>query len=273
MKIGTALVSSDLNPRYLDFFPLVHEVWNKLIGIRCVLALVAHEVPDDLSDWRDDIILFPPIPDVNDSLQSQCIRLLAPQLFAGPEAVLISDIDMLPMCKNYFVDNVASASDDAFVVYRSDAIEDRFKEIAMCYNAASPETWGRITQHVVRGVSDAQDIVKHWASTVSYSGTHGGQGWTTDQLLLYKFVGNPGDVEVMKLTDKATGFRRLDRSQMRWRANSAQIAAARRHEYSDYHMLRPMAKYRDANNEIAAAVLGRNYRPRRIRAALQRLFA
>ncbi len=261
MKLGAVLVSSDANPLYIDFFPLVHEVWARLVGLRCVLALVADDVPPALAGLREDIIRFPPIAGVSDGLQAQCIRLLAPQLIGGPGAVLVSDIDMLPMNRHYYLDSVAQVPDTSFVVYRSNALALHPDQIAMCYNAAAPATWARLTGHRVGTTAEAQDAVKQWVAGVGYDGTPEHPGWATDQVLLRRFVDSAGDLEVVKLTDRQTGFRRLDRSDMQGRPNALQMTLARRHEYSDYHMLRPMAVHGGTNHEIAETVLQGHPRP------------
>jgi len=262
VKLSTVLVSSDANPLYIDFFPLVHDVWARLVGVRCILALVADEVPSALAGMKEDIMRFAPIDGVSDGLQSQCIRLLAPQLMGGSDAVLISDIDMLPMNRRYFVDSVVGVPDTSFVVYRSNALADHPDQVAMCYNAAAPVTWAKLVGHRVGTIAEAQDVVKQWAAGVDYDGTSERPGWATDQVLLRRFVDSAGgDLDVVKLTDRQIGFRRLDRSGMRNRANALQMALARRHEYSDYHMLRPMTVHAGANHEIAKTVLEGRPRP------------
>ena len=95
-------MSSDTQPLYLDFFPLVHRVWRELVGVRCVLALIAEEIPPKLEHLKDDIVLFPPIDGVHPGFHALCIRLLAPQLVEEKNAIIVSDIDMLPMDREYF---------------------------------------------------------------------------------------------------------------------------------------------------------------------------
>jgi len=42
MKLGCCLVASDLNPDYLDFFPLVQRAWREVVGIEVRLVLIAN---------------------------------------------------------------------------------------------------------------------------------------------------------------------------------------------------------------------------------------
>ena len=136
MKIGKCLVSSDLNPLYLDFFPTGLRAWTEILGIKVVLVLIADEIPINLQTFKDDIILFPPIAGVHSAFQAQCARLLIPQLtpVAADEAIIISDIDMVPMNNRYYTRSIRNVSNDKLVVYRSNVLREN-REIAICYNA------------------------------------------------------------------------------------------------------------------------------------------
>ena len=74
-----ALVASDTNPMYIDFWPLVAKAWKKL-GLQPTLALIAP--PDfNVDTTCGDVIRFDPIPGIPTSFQAQVIRLLAPRIF------------------------------------------------------------------------------------------------------------------------------------------------------------------------------------------------
>lgn len=254
MKLGTCVVSSDDNPLYIDFFPIIHRVWNDLVNIRVVLALIGETIPNSLADLADDIVLVPPIDGIHPGFQSQCVRLLLPQLLPGKEAVLVSDIDMMPMSRTYFRQAVANLPDNSFVVYRSDAIPDFEQQIAICYNAASPETWRQLIGPV-DDIDEANEVIKGWHDQTTYDGKHGGLGWSTDQRLLMHFVSNFELGRVRRLTDRPLNFARLDRSSIRDRLSSAQRFLTSSRFYADYHMKRPFGEFASLNEEVAALVL------------------
>ena len=77
--IDRAIVSSDSNPDYLDFWPIVAKAWNKL-GIRPTLALIADKSVQ-VDESLGDVIRFEPIKGVSNALYAQTIRLLLPILF------------------------------------------------------------------------------------------------------------------------------------------------------------------------------------------------
>lgn len=251
MKLGACLVSSDLNPDYLDFFPLVNRTWKKLVGVPAILALVANEIPEPLLSMADDIILIPPVKGIHTALQAQCVRLFAPQLLAkrADGAVITSDIDMLPMNRRYYVEPIEPTRDDAFVVYRSNMLMPD-GEIAICYNAALPGTWADLT-----GRTPTIDAIRarlaELLGAAKYAGTHGGDGWGTDQRLLHQWVARFPRERVALLADRRTGFARLDRHGRG--LTPIQRHLARRGFYSDFHMYRPQAVHA-ATNEAAAAL-------------------
>ena len=98
-KIDRAIVASDTNPMYLDFWPVVAKVWKQVIGIQPTLALIAP--PNTIVDESvGDVIRFYPIPGIPTWQHAQMIRMLLPTLFEN-EVCITSDIDMLPMSRQY----------------------------------------------------------------------------------------------------------------------------------------------------------------------------
>jgi len=257
MRLGCGLVSSDLNPGYLAFFPLVRRVWREVVGVPVKLVLIADAIPGDLADEAEDIVLFPPLPGVHTAFQAQCVRLLLPGLMdaeASGGAILTSDIDMIPMNRPFHVDPIANAPDDAFVVLRNDALPPEVPEIAICYNAARASTWRDLTG--VTTMETARDTLLAWAAArPGYDGTGGGAAWNTDQQLLFGLVRRfeRAAGRVVRLADAETGHRRLDRLDLERLGGlpEADARAAAAGLFSDYHMMRPAARHHAFNEAIA----------------------
>lgn len=270
MRLSSCLVASDLNPLYLDFFPVVRKLWMEVVGLRVKLVLIADEIPASMETWAEDIVLFPPLPGVNTAFQAQCIRLLYPALMeaeAKGGAVIISDMDIVPMCRRYYTDPISGFPDNNFVVYRGNVLISDSAQIAMCYNAARPAIWGEIfgSHGRIDGIEDVRRILADWAAQCSeYDGRHGGQGWSFDQRVLFERVRawasqGPNKTRISVLDDGKTGFQRLDRSDL-MRAGALSLAQAeliRDHLYTDYHLLRPYADYKMANDRIVQILLDR----------------
>jgi hypothetical protein len=177
LEIKRVIVSSNNDPIYIEFWPLVADLWHRM-GYIPTLALIAEDdVTVDTS--IGEVIRFRPIPGVRQSLQAQTIRLLLPVLFPD-DGCLISDIDMLPISKEYFEKGAALSPNDAFLIYRDGAYPRSEKKYPMCYFAAK----GRIFQKVF-GVETYEEIeprIIEWATE--------GHGWNTDEIVLYREVCN-----------------------------------------------------------------------------------
>lgn len=212
MRLGTALLACNLNPDYLNFWKLAHDSWTEIVGIKCKLVLVADEIPDDLP-YKEDVILFKPIAGMHTAFQAQCIRVLWPCLLDDADGAIIpSDIDMMALNRSYFVDTIDGVPDECFVVYRG--LQHSCKSIWMCYVAAGAPVWREIF-----GCSSEEDvrrILTEWYKSSNYAAVHGGEGWFTDQLMLYEYVYKRWGERLVVFTDKALRFRHLDKIHSNW---------------------------------------------------------
>jgi hypothetical protein len=239
MKLGTILTATDLNPLYADFIPTFVAAWKKLVPEADIcIVMVADSIPPQFDAYREHIKLFSPVPGIHTAFQAQCIRLLAPRDIQRDEAVLITDMDILPMSRRYYVDTISGTPSDAFVVYREVLMPE---QIAMCYCAAHPSTWSSMF-----GAEPTADILRRWYSP-DY--TLYKSGWYTDQIQLVTAY-NAWTGKKIVMRDCDTGFRRLNRSSnVKSICNFAVIAAER---YTDYHALRPNTTYREFNDKVVA---------------------
>jgi hypothetical protein len=248
MKVGTILTATDLNPLYSEFIPNFIKAWNILFPhADVVVVLVADNVPDNLKQYEQNLRLFKPIPNIHSAFQAQCIRLLYPRLIERDEGVLITDMDMLPMNRSYYVDHIQNISDDTFITYRDVCLPT---EIAMCYNIATPKIW-----HGVFGNDSIEVILQSWYVSANYDGQHGGQGWGTDQqILLKKF--NCWEGPKVTLNDSITKFNRLDRIHPWVFSNKDQLKQIIQSGlYIDYHCLRPYSAYKEINDFVVSCLV------------------
>ncbi len=248
MRLTHALLACDLNPRYLDFWPLVRRAWPDVVGIEPVLVLIAEpaRVPEALR--RDPRVhVFPPVASLHTAFQAQCIRLLYPALLEAEGAVVVSDADMVPMNRRYFHRAVSRIDEEHFVAYRDAYLSSH--EIPICYNAALPRTWGSIFD--VKTIEDVRERLAEWEGEVEYDGVHGGQGWLTDQRILYRTLVDRGrrTRTVWILDDHYTGFRRLERAVLEKRRalDEKDRRMISRGAYSDFHCVHPYSEFRELN--------------------------
>jgi hypothetical protein len=247
------VVSSDLNPRYLDAWDLTRRMWSEVGGVRPHLVLVAPatDMPPALA--IDPLVhVFEPIPGLHTALQAQCIRLLYPALLDTEGAVLISDVDMFPLSRRYFHVPIERVDERHFVAYRDVLLPGA--QIPICYNAALPAVWANVFD--VRSPGDVRERLSQWGEGLVYEGTHGGQGWLTDQLILYRTLIERsrahGDVWILR--DEFTGFERLAR-------RNGQLADSerdriRRNRYADFHVVTPYEEHQALNHEVMQLAIG-----------------
>lgn len=223
------ILSTDDNPTYIQFWPLVAKAWQHWVGIKPTLALIAN---DDVvvDESLGDVIRFKPIPGIPTSFYAQVVRLLLPAALYPHEVCILSDIDMLPLSKIFFMHSADKARDEDFVVYTDKAYDGSNMQYPICYNAAR----GSVFREIV-GINSLEGIpakVREWFGFKI--------GWTTDELILFGLLlswkGNPD--RLIRLGYKM-GSQRIDRSC--WDFDEILLSSG---YYVDSHMLRPYEKHR-----------------------------
>ncbi len=99
MKIDTVILSSNDNPNYVQFWPIVSEAWS-LMGLEPILIYTGEKN----LNLKGNVINFN-VKNLDSSFVAQNIRILYPSLLDN-RTCLVSDIDNLPLSKNYFVNSV-----------------------------------------------------------------------------------------------------------------------------------------------------------------------
>jgi hypothetical protein len=250
LALTHALVACDLNTRYLRLWPLARRAWTEIARLEPMLVLIAEhaDVPAELANDAS-VRVFEPVPSLHTAFQAQCIRLLYPALLDA-EGVVVSDIDMVPLNSQYLARPAAHVSADDFVAYRDVVLE--LEEIPICYNAARPAVWSSVF-----GVDDLDGVrarLTEWAEGIFYAGEHGGDGWTTDQLILYRTLLDRGrrSRDVWILDDYYTRFRRLMREYVeKWSSLSDDARdAIEQGRFSDFHLLWPDSELASLNEVV-----------------------
>ena len=240
MKLNCILTSCNNNPLYMDFIPIFVRTWKKLYPtVDVKIILINSTIPDKYKSYKKNIILFPEIPNVDTAFTSQYIRLLYPAILLHTGGILITDIDMLPMNNTYFSKNIKKYNDDKFI-YLRDVLVNTDKQIAVCYNVATPKTWSSIFN--INSIEDIKlRLVERYKTIVD--------GWFTDQADLYTKVNEWNNITngFIILKDKDTKFKRLDRGDM---SSGTMNTDIKNGLYTDYHCLRPYDDYMMENEKI-----------------------
>lgn len=256
-RLSRVLLACDLNPRYLESWPLAARGWEEVAGIEPMLVLVAGEQDAPAELLRDPRVRrFEPIDGIHTAFQAQCIRLLYPSLLDATGAVLISDMELVPARPEYFHDTVARIDERFFVAYRGEVLYDR-GEISIPYNAARSETWAELFG--VRGIDDVTDRLVEWAADVEYDGVRGGTGWYTDQHVLFRALGSwpKARERLWLMDDQYTGYHRLEREVLE-EARTLTPELRRGIEsgrYTDVNSCIPHSQFAELNEAVLAAVI------------------
>jgi hypothetical protein len=141
MKIDFVLTAGNINSHYTNLYPLIYKIWKERFNLDCYLILVADEIPDYLEELKNYIILWKPIENINNIYVAQVIRILYPALFKNKN-ILITDLDIFPVSRKYFIDSIKDVDDNKFISYTNRYFKQ--KMVAICYNVAKSEVWSDI---------------------------------------------------------------------------------------------------------------------------------
>lgn len=251
MKLDCVLTACNYNKTYSDFIPIFIKSWNILYPNTDVkIIFINDNIPNEYKKYTDNLILFKPLDNVSTAFTSQYIRLLYPCILNEYNCIMITDIDMIPMNNTYFTKSIENYTIDKFIYLRNVLINE--KQIAMCYNIATPKVWSNIFN--IKSLDDIKNRLFEVNKNINYVDGHNKSGWSTDQRDLYKYVmkWNKNTNNFISLDDNDTEFSRLDRIK-HFKNNELENKIKKNIKlgmYSDYHCLRPFKKYEKVNNNI-----------------------
>ena len=91
---------------------------------------------------------------------------------------MITDIDIVPLNKKYYIQNIVDIPDNKFVSYRGNK-GNKYNQIIMCYNIAKNNTWSAIFN--IKNMDDIIYALKKRYKSSNYQEGHNNIGWSTDQ--------------------------------------------------------------------------------------------
>jgi hypothetical protein len=145
MQLKYAVVSSNSNPEYLDFWPYVAKMWRR-IGLEPVLMYIDKQPPPENIHSFGKVFFFESLAEWDIAQQAQCIRFWAAKVLNAP--FIISDMDMLPISSDYYKNGASQIGEKGIVSYSSDIIKYRWyktnPQYPMCYLAGDPQSFVEI---------------------------------------------------------------------------------------------------------------------------------
>ena len=224
MKIDYALVGSTENPFYLEFWPVISRVWREVFGIIPVLGLITNEDSELYDDGNGLVIKIKSSHGQDLALSSQIVRMYISKFLDGN--CIISDIDMIPTSKPYFITQFEEFSDDDVLVLSSHHPQTSgLPQYPMCY--------------VVGSSKKLSEIFKSNVSWDEFYWSTPKDGWSTDQTYLFRCIQEYG-VDKVKFPYRSFNGDRIDRNAWGYDINKLKNG-----EYIDSHLLRPYSQYKE----------------------------
>ena len=249
-KVVEVLSASDLNPKYLNCVRFYITSWLSMPTqpeIRFIpkVLLIADSIPEDLVDFSEYLSLVDS-GGMHSAFVSQTARVIEGRN-SSADFVMTSDIDMLPMSINFESDivHLDDETSETFYILR-DVLEPG--QYPICYNLAKPSTWALLLKDFDSNVSTStilRRILQDFGGTSTYSGVHGGEGWTIDQQALWNLtIKKDSALRIQKFSDRDTKHRRLDRAHhigvIKWLVLPMVFTGY----YHDYHVHHPVNSYK-----------------------------
>lgn len=256
MKLSCALVACNDNPHYLAFWPIVKKAWWEIVGIPCIMVYVGDTLPEHLKD-DPAVRHFKPIEGWPTATQAQIIRLLYPTLLSCEGAVVLSDMDIVPLQKDWFIEGFEKADICQFVSLRG--IDEVNKEVYMCYVGATPSVFSAI--FYIQSEDEIRTMFTRLSSHFFADGQHGGRGWCLDQQILYTHIKQI----LSACPDALAGYPwtasipRLDRSKpQEWLHITEELTKRlSEKEFVDFHMP-PYIRFQDQIQQIVEVAVKQN---------------
>lgn len=196
MRLTTVLGCVNGNKNYYMFIPKQLIFWKKY-GIKFIAVFVGDSLPEELIEYKENIILWNHNSNLHSAYVAQNLRIYYPALLDLPddELLMITDMDMLPMNYTYYKNDLENFNKDDFIYYRHIDRECNPHQIYMCYNAANPQTWSKAFK-----INSTDDVINKIQenSNNNYDGVPGSTGWFIDQEIMYKNLSTYEHLKVLE---------------------------------------------------------------------------
>lgn len=239
MEIQKVIHSSNDEPLYLDFWESVSKIWKLKFGIEPILLYFGDK---KISEQYGTVIKIEDLPSVPTYISCLFSRYWYPTTEKNT-TFMISDIDMFPISKWYFIDQLKNISDDKYVHLNYSFESPNY--LATCYHVAKGSTFESVLElqnswqdfmntniwnkssHTSYHLKEIDQIFELWGADES---------WASQKIMNYS---NQDIIVKLSRGDNLSSYR-LDRSKWSWNENLI-------NKFYDCHCIRP---YLQNKNEI-----------------------
>jgi len=145
VRIKYSIHASDSNSMYLDFWPIVSEIWVKKFNITPILIYIDNG-EDSLLETKCEYGVIYKVKAIKDfpiHLQTQIIRFWYTSLFPD-DVSIISDIDMLPMSIDYFINSIKPYDENSYIHLNS--CVESYGRLPACYHVAKGSQFKKVLE-------------------------------------------------------------------------------------------------------------------------------
>jgi len=228
-KIDFVVISSDDNPLYKDFYSIVAKQWYKL-GYKTYYVNITNE-NSFIENEYGIVHKIKSLESVSTGFQSQVVRLFVSNL-VNDKNLLMSDIDMLPINKDYFENIAEELQPDKIILYSGQPYGD-VPYYPMCYVLGN----SNLLKHKL-GIENMS-----FDEYCSFLCQFYGIKWNTDEHFMYDKLNKYSENLIIK---RNRNFKnRIDRGS--WFYDSKKLE---KNYYIDSHLLRPYSEYQSQINKL-----------------------
>ena len=222
-KIDYVIISSNDDPLYKDFYPIVSKRWNDL-GIKTYYINITDK--DEIYSNQYGIVhKMKALENISTGFQSQVVRVFASKFFDGN--MLTSDIDMLPLNREYFNQYNNELTEDNVIAFTG-----LHPYYPMCYVLSHTRNFKKYL-----GIENL-DFRQYCQMLLE----NYGEKWNTDEHFMFDKFQQNIDKIILKERDLS---RRIDRSF--W---TFDVRLLQQGYYIDSHLLRPYQTYKKQIDEL-----------------------
>jgi len=249
MNVQKVVLGSTCNPYYLDFWPLVSKVWKLRFNIHPVLYLIHDNKETKVSNEFGDVIYVEPVNNVELSLQAQWIRYWAPSTELET-TWMISDIDMIPINRKYFLETPKQYPDHMFINLNAQVIGG----FPACYNIAKGKTFKDVL-NLPDTFEQSLNNTKFWESNYPHTPENSNinaKYWAVDEMHSNGKISLYHDKSIFANPPRPGGFCKMRLDRLSWRFTDDEI---RREYYMDAHCPRPYSSHKESIDGIINILL------------------
>ena len=245
MRIDKVIHSSNDDPFYLDFWEIVSKIWNIKFGVTPVLIYFGES---KVSEQYGSVIKLKAPEQIPINTCCQLSRYWLPSTEENT-VFMTSDIDMLPISKWYFIEQIKDISNDKFVNLNCARGQNGY--FPCCYNVAKGSTF----KEVLSLKDDWEEFITNgfWKSYF-YNHTPSGLNkvlphWVADEEWSGKLISEFDQSRVVRLyREHGVNYKRIDRATWGW--SKEDIGS----NY-DCHSIRPYSSHKDEIDGIVECIL------------------